>query len=122
VDDNETNRLVAVGLLERFGCDVQSVEDGELALERVSRESFDLILMDCQMPVMDGFTATRIIRDREKNIGTYTPVVAMTAFSRAEDREACTLAGMDDYLGKPVNADELRTVLNKWLVGSEHGR
>jgi signal transduction histidine kinase/CheY-like chemotaxis protein len=122
VDDNETNRMVAVGLLERFGCDVQAVEDGERAVERLSLESFDLILMDCQMPVMDGFTATRIIREREQKASAYTPVVAMTAFSRAEDREACTLAGMDDYLAKPVKADELRMILNKWLVGSDHGR
>jgi CheY-like chemotaxis protein len=122
VDDNETNRMVAVGLLERFGAEVYSAEDGEEAVDRAAREHFDMILMDCQMPVMDGFTATRAIRNREKTSGSYTPIVAMTAFSRSEDREACTLAGMDDFLGKPVKADELRVIMSKWLVGGEHGR
>jgi len=83
------------------------VENGKQALDILSRESFDLILMDIQMPEMDGYEATRAIREREKTTGFHIPIVAMTAHALKGDREKCIEAGMDDYIAKPIKMEEL---------------
>lgn len=114
VDDNHSNQLVAVGMLENLGCVPTVAKSGREAVEAARREVFDLILMDCQMPGMDGFEATRQIRSLEA-AGSRTAIVAMTANSRAEDVQKCFDSGMDDFLGKPLRLESLREKLLHWL-------
>ncbi len=111
-EDNATNRLVASAILERLGCAVHCVADGAEALEFLARERVDAVLMDCQMPELDGFEATRRIRAGAQGVlDRAVPVVALTAYALAGDRERCLAAGMDDYLAKPIRPDELRRKL-----------
>jgi CheY-like chemotaxis protein len=99
---------------------VDQAWDGRQAVEMASQRKYFAILMDCQMPVVDGFTATRQIREREAGSGRATPIVAMTAGSVGGDRERCLAVGMDEYLAKPFGAERLRDVLNK-LAGVRTG-
>ena len=118
VEDVELNRLIARSMLESLGLSVHSAPDGQIALTLAQREHFDAILMDVFLPVMDGLTATRAIRQDELAKGrARTPIIALTANASAEDRERCTQAGMDDYLTKPLRTDELQATLKKWLPG-----
>ncbi|WP_461394194.1 response regulator [Deferrisoma sp.] len=110
-EDNPTNQVVARGLLEEMGCRVDVVPDGRAAVEAWAEGSYDLILMDCQMPGMSGYDATREIRRR----GGTVPIVALTAHALAGDREACLAAGMDDYLAKPFRRAQLAELLGRWL-------
>ncbi len=112
VEDNDVNRAVAVGMLKRLNCACSISVDGCEALDAVRTEAFDVVLMDCQMPVMDGYTATREIRRLEKSSGRPPiPIVAMTANAMKGDRERCLEAGMDDYLAKPVRLAQLADIL-----------
>ena len=113
-EDNEVNQRIAVKMLERTGCLVDVVVNGARALEALASTRYDLVLMDCQMPELDGFEATRALRIREGD-GRRTPVVAMTANAMAGDRERCIEAGMDGYLTKPVRPDELTAAVSQWL-------
>jgi two-component system, sensor histidine kinase and response regulator len=115
VEDNEVNRRITLKQLENLGYQAECVTNGREALERTATEPFDVILMDCQMPVMDGFEATRAIRKREGRTGTHVPIVAMTANALTGDRDACFSAGMDDYLSKPLAMNELQAALARWL-------
>jgi CheY-like chemotaxis protein/HPt (histidine-containing phosphotransfer) domain-containing protein len=114
VEDNQVNQLVAVGLLDAFGYDSQTADDGRVALDVLSRQRFDLVLMDVQMPTMDGYAATRALRAREGD-GEHVPVIAMTAAAVEGERERCLAAGMDDFLTKPVDPRALAEVLERWL-------
>ena len=114
VEDNPVNQEVASEMLRSLGCDVHVAEDGVQALEILANAHYDVVLMDCQMPRMDGFEATRALRAREDE-GQRTPIVALTANAMEGDREACLAAGMDDYLPKPFDRDALRGVLRRWL-------
>ncbi|MEU2744901.1 response regulator [Streptomyces collinus] len=114
VEDNEINQMVAQGLLTRLGYSTDIAADGAQALLMTQEHSYQAVLMDCQMPQMDGYTATRELRRREGDHG-HLPVIAMTAGALAEDREKCTAAGMDDYISKPVSADELERALARWV-------
>ncbi len=114
VEDNSLNQLVAEGLLSRLGYEALSVVNGAEALDAVDSFDYSAILMDCHMPVMDGFTATEEIRRREAN-GPRIPIIAMTAGALAEDRERCLAVGMDDYISKPVDLEALETVLSRWV-------
>jgi CheY-like chemotaxis protein len=111
-EDNDLNQMLIRELLRKLGLEATLVENGRLALESLEREHFDLVLMDVQMPEMDGLTATRLIRKRE-NLQKL-PIVAMTARAMAGDREEAFSAGMDDYLTKPLNARELTLCLLRW--------
>ena len=121
VEDNSVNQRLAMALLRRAGYESMACGNGREALELTARMSFDLILMDCQMPIMDGFEATERIRERECRTGTRTPIVAMTANAMQGDRERCLEAGMDDYLTKPVVPKKLYEVLAHWLDSSRTG-
>ena len=114
VEDNAINQKVASRMLTRWGCEVDIVADGQSALDALSANSYDLVMMDCHMPVMDGYEATAAIRSREKHTGQHMPIVAMTANALAGDRERCIAAGMDDYVRKPVNPGDLLDALRRW--------
>src|SRR5690606_15101859 len=114
VDDNEVNRVVASRLLQRLGFTVDSVADGLAALEAHAAATYDAILMDCQMPTLDGYECTRRIRARE-GTSRHTPIVALTANADVEDRRRCLAAGMDDYLTKPIEADRLVQSLRRFM-------
>ena len=116
VDDNRTNQVVATGMLVMSGCLCEFVGNGWEAIEAVQRSRFDLILMDCNMPQMDGYEVTAHIRNFEEPEGRHTPIVAMTANTQAGDVEKCLAAGMDDYLAKPITLIELRHKLERWLI------
>jgi CheY-like chemotaxis protein len=114
VDDNPVNALVASAMLKRIGLEVDVVEDGQQALERMHPGSYDVVLMDCQLPVLDGWEATRRYR-RSEPAGKRLPIVALTANAVLGDRERCLQAGMDDYLAKPVEMDKLVAAMTHWL-------
>jgi signal transduction histidine kinase/DNA-binding response OmpR family regulator len=113
-EDNKVNQRVALKMLEQLGCQVDVAPDGERAVAALEASTYDVVIMDCQMPVMDGFEATRAIRAREVD-GHHTPIIAMTANAMASDRERCLEAGMDGYLTKPVRQDELTAAVSQWL-------
>lgn len=112
VEDNLVNQRVAAKVLERFGVVVSIASDGHQALDQLAHEDVDLVLMDCQMPGMDGWETTRRLRQR----GWLGPVVALTANATETDRQACLSAGMNDFLSKPFSAAALETVLRRWLA------
>ncbi|HEY7638594.1 MAG TPA: two-component regulator propeller domain-containing protein [Steroidobacteraceae bacterium] len=114
VEDQALNREVAEGMLVALGLQVATAANGQQALDVLAVEAFDAVLMDCQMPVMDGFSATAELRRRER-AGTRQPIIALTADATSEGREACLAAGMDDYLAKPFSRAALHGVLARWL-------
>ncbi|WP_279452212.1 response regulator [Aeromonas hydrophila] len=114
-EDNELNQQVALELLRAVGADVSIAGNGAIALEMVAQTHYDLILMDMQMPVMDGLAATRLLRERE-DVGQHTPILAMTANVMAGDRERCLAAGMDDHIAKPIDPDRLYAALQRWAT------
>jgi signal transduction histidine kinase/CheY-like chemotaxis protein len=113
IEDNPVNQLVAKGMLSKLGCEVTIGGHGGEALEHLERNSFDLVLMDCNMPVMDGYEATRRIRQNEK--WANLPIIALTANAMPEERERCKAAGMSDYLAKPFHREELMNLLDQWI-------
>jgi|GEM_PF-1602066 len=113
-EDNAVNQLVASRMLTQLGMTVDVVSNGEEALEAVRTQHYDLLLMDCHMPDMDGFSATEKIRQEEPT-GKHLPIIAMTASAMSGDRERCLAAGMDDYLAKPVRISDIERVLQQWL-------
>jgi signal transduction histidine kinase/ActR/RegA family two-component response regulator len=114
VEDNLTNRVIAKAMLESLGCSVESADNGRLGIERMAEGRFDIVLMDCQMPEMDGFQATRAWRDREAAATGRLTIIALTANALEGDRELCLAAGMDDYLAKPFNRAQLALMLSRW--------
>ncbi len=106
-EDSLVNQKLAVGLLEKHGHTVVVANDGREAVAALETRNFDLVLMDVQMPEMDGFEATAAIRAREQQTGTHIPIIAMTAHAMKGDRERCLEAGMDDYVAKPIRAKQL---------------
>jgi CheY-like chemotaxis protein len=116
VEDNEVNRMIARQVLLSLGVEVLEASDGAEALDVLEDQSVDLVLMDCQMPVMDGYVATRAIREREaRQGGRRLPIVALTADAFDDDAIRTREAGMDGHLGKPYTRGQLRTLLASWL-------
>ena len=113
VEDNAINRDVATAMLEQLGCTVRLAMDGKEACEILGQRSFDVVFMDCQMPEMDGFAATRRVREREVKQGGHVPIIALTANALAGDREKCLASGMDDFVSKPFHKEALRAALSR---------
>jgi CheY-like chemotaxis protein len=113
VEDNPANQSVAMLILDRLGCESDLAKNGREAVAAWTTNLYDLILMDCQMPEMDGFTAAREIRKRE-GTDRHTPIVALTANVLEEEKQKCFEAGMDDHLAKPFRKADLQQILQKW--------
>ncbi len=116
VEDNTINQKVALRMLERFGCRPEIAANGREAIQALSREPYDIVLMDVQMPEVDGLEATRLIRDPNSTVlDHHIPIIAMTASAMRGDRETCLKAGMDDYVAKPLDPGQLEEIIHKWL-------
>lgn len=116
VEDNRVNQMVALGIIKKLGYSVDVAADGLQAVQALSNQTYDLVLMDCLMPEMDGYQATGVIRDPDSKVLSHQiPIIAMTASAIKGDRERCISAGMDDYLSKPVDMRELAQKIEKWL-------
>ena len=115
VEDNAVNRKVASRMLEKLDMQIAVAEDGQEAVNLLTNESFDLVLMDCQMPVLDGYAATMQIRAAEKETGCHQTIIALTANVEGKYRQRCLDAGMDDFLAKPYRKEALAEILNRWL-------
>lgn len=118
VEDNIINQTLVANLLRRSGHVVTVANDGLESLNLSAAEKFDIVIMDVQMPVMDGLEATRQIRKREQETGGHLPIVALTANLQGDDIKDCHVAGMDDHLGKPVDIDVLLEVIQRYTSGS----
>ncbi len=118
VEDNETNQQVALGILRNFGCTVAIASNGRDAVDATAEHRYDLILMDCQMPVMDGYQATREIRrlEEQKKLKFRTPIIALTANALEGDKGKCLAAGMDDYISKPFKQHKILQILEHWYA------
>lgn len=114
-EDNLVNQKLASLLLQQLGLVVDVVDNGHRAIQAAQDHDYSVILMDCQMPTMDGFEATKAIRKLEALRGTYTPIIAVTALAMVGDRERCIAVGMDDYISKPIDRQMLKIKLNHWL-------
>lgn len=121
VEDNEINQMVALGMLESLGYDVDTADNGRLALEALEDSVYDIILMDCQMPEMDGYEATQRIRKHSNPGVASTPVIALTANAMSGDAEKCLAAGMDDYLSKPFEPDLFEEKMLHWATNGRDG-
>ena len=123
VEDDPTNQQVLLGMLKHLGLRAELAKNGIEALEKLKKNKYDLVFMDCNLPEMDGFAASRAFREWEKASGhdKSTPIVALTAYAMKGDREKCMAAGMDDYLTKPVRGRELKAELLRWLGTDEKG-
>ncbi|MCB9762851.1 MAG: response regulator [Alphaproteobacteria bacterium] len=117
-EDNPVNQQVADAMCRRLGFDVTLVDNGAQAVAALQRGRFDAVLMDCEMPEMDGFEATAAVRDAETPEGGHQVIIAMTAHAMHGDRERCLAAGMDDYITKPVRLEELDALLSRWVTGA----
>jgi CheY-like chemotaxis protein len=120
VEDNIVNQRVASSMMLKLGYSVDIADNGRIALDKVHKQRYDLIFMDCQMPVLDGFAATHQIRRMEKKQSAHpVPIIAMTANAMEGDREQCLEVGMNDYLSKPVRINTLKTCIEKWISSSQ---
>ena len=116
-EDNVVNQKLTVRLLERWGHTVTVASTGQEVLTALARQAYDLVLMDVQMPEMDGLEATAAIRAQERGTGTHVPIIAMTANAMQDDAEQCLAAGMDAYISKPIRLGDLYKVIDKLLQG-----
>jgi PAS domain S-box-containing protein len=115
VEDNLVNQKVAIAILEKAGCKVEAVDNGQDAIQQIQREHYDAVLMDCQMPIMDGYEATALIRAMKEPL-CKIPIIAITAHAMKDDQRKCIDGGMDDYLSKPVGRQELIDIINKYTA------
>jgi CheY-like chemotaxis protein len=115
VEDRDSNRMVALLLLKKLGWGVDVVCSGMEAVEAACKRNYSCILMDVQMPEFDGFDATKAIRQAESKTGRHTPIIALTALAMEGDKERCLSAGMDDYISKPYNLQQLKDCITKYL-------
>ncbi len=119
VDDNPINQKVALKFLEKMGYAADVADNGRQAIGALEKTAYDIVLMDCMMPVLDGYSATRLIRSGETAaLDPAIPIIAMTANAMQWDRERCIDSGMDDYLSKPFRMDDMKAVIEKWLAAA----
>ncbi|WP_085317947.1 response regulator [Derxia lacustris] len=111
VEDNPINRELAHAQLESFGCDVETAENGQVALDRLAETGFDVVFMDMQMPVLDGLATIRLLRAREAGAATHQRVIALTANTFQSDIDTCLAAGFDGFIGKPCSIEDMRRVV-----------
>ena len=116
VEDDAVSRMVTERIVRGKGWKTEVVKNGEEAVAAVEQKNFDIIIMDVQMPVLDGYAATRIIREREKLTNVHIPIIAMTAYALKGDKEKCLAAGMDDYLSKPLNVHDFYEMVERWCT------
>ena len=120
VDDHPVNQVFIQKVLKKLGFkNIDLAENGEQALDYISHNTYDIVLMDCQMPVIDGYQATSLLREKEANDERHLPVIALTANAMVGDKEKCIKAGMDDYLSKPVRPEKLKKIMAKWLTAGQ---
>ena len=119
VEDNLLNQKLALRMLEKLGYRADLADNGRDAVRMIEKGRYDLVFMDCQMPEMDGYEASAIIRQREKESGQHLPIIAMTAHTMTGDRDKCMEAGMDDYISKPIRKEQIVQVISKWVPGGE---
>jgi CheY-like chemotaxis protein len=121
VEDHPVNQTIIRAMLTRMGCDIDMADNGVQALSAFETNTYDLVLMDCQMPEMDGFDTTRALREREALNPTMgrVPVIALTALAMLGDAERCLAAGMDDYLTKPIQLEQLSAKMQRWRPTEE---
>ena len=117
-DDNIVNQMVAMRVLQEWAYEVDAVDDGQAAVVAYQRVPYDLVLMDVEMPEMDGYEATAALRRIEQQTGRHTPIIAMTGHDTKEGRDDCLRAGMDDHVTKPLKLDQLLAVLTRWMTSS----
>jgi CheY-like chemotaxis protein len=126
VEDNPLNQMLGKAMLEHCGCRVEVAGNGREAVDALNRQRYDMIFMDCQMPVMDGYEATAAIRAMEgrspdDNEAHRIPIVALTAYDSEGDREQCRLSGMDDYISKPFNLATIQATVERWYTSRRAG-
>lgn len=121
VDDIRVNMMLAANMLKKRGCEVDTAENGKEALAKATTQHYDIIFMDCHMPEMDGFEATRAIREAEATTQHHTPIIALTADAMKGTREQCLQAGMDDYINKPVRDSQLGEIIDRWCDITDQG-
>ncbi len=119
VEDQVDNRFLLIQILERCDCRIDFAEDGQQALDKLSKQDFDMVLMDCQLPLLDGFEATRRLREQEGD-DKHTIVIGVTAYAMVGDREKCLDAGMDDYVSKPIMINDFLKVLERLATQLQH--
>jgi CheY-like chemotaxis protein len=117
VEDLQPNQFLMTKILEKLGCGIGYANNGIEAVQAMQDKSYDIVFMDCQMPEMDGFEATKQIRDRESRMGTHTTIIALTASAMIGDKEKCLNAGMDDYVIKPFKPKQISGMMEKWCAG-----
>ncbi len=115
-EDNVFNQKVATAMLKKLGLNVDIADNGMIALEKLSNNDYSIILLDCQMPIMNGYDMTMKIRTDEKKNGKHIPIIAMTAHDSPEDREYCFKIGVDGYISKPFRMEDLRNELSNWQL------
>jgi CheY-like chemotaxis protein len=115
-EDNYINQKLISKLLLNKGYNITIVDDGQKVLDALEKEKYHIILMDIQMPIMDGYQATKLIRAKEITSGKYIPIIAVTAFAMESDRQKCFEIGMDDYISKPFNKDDFYKIIEKHLL------
>jgi CheY-like chemotaxis protein len=113
-EDIPVNRLLMTKVLNKFGCNVDTASNGEEAVRMAKEHDYDIVFMDCHMPKMDGFDATRRIRESEAPMNKHTIIIALTADAMAGDKERCLAAGMDDHIGKPFKQEQIAAIMKKW--------
>jgi CheY-like chemotaxis protein len=115
-EDNEANQFLIKAITKAESWEITMVDDGEQAIEAYKKDAFDLILMDVQMPILNGYEATRVIRDIEAGKGIHTPIIALTAYAMKSDKDQCIEAGMDDYIAKPFKRQQFLDVIKNALT------